>query len=77
MFLIKAGVIRGQSGAVIGWTEKGRVGSEVGVEVDLRSEEKEERTIRYIVDEKIQKCSIAGLGRDITFGVCLPSALFY
>ena len=54
---------------MIGWTEKCGVGSEVGVEVDLRSEKKEERMIRFIVDEKIQKCVIVGLGKEIRFGV--------
>ena len=70
-------MIRGQSGAIIGWVEKGRVGSTVGMEVDLRSEDTEERTIRFIVDGKIQKCSVARLGRAIKFGVCLPSTSFY
>ena len=56
---------------MIGWTEKGGVGTEVGVEIDLRSEEKEERTIRFILDGKIQKCVIVGVGKDIRFGVCI------
>ena len=47
------GKITGRNGAAIGWTEEGRVGSEVGVEVDLRSSEKEERRIRFIVDGKM------------------------
>ena len=55
---------------MIGWTECGRVGSEVGLEVDLRSEEKEERSIRFIVDGKIQKYVIGGVGKDVKFGVC-------
>ena len=65
-----AGVIKGQTGAVIGWTEKGSVGTEVGVEVDLRSSKREERSIRFFVDGKIQKTSIAGVGRGVRFGVC-------
>ena len=60
----------GLNGSVIGWTECGGVGSEVGVEIDLRSSEKEERKIRFIVNEKIQKCMIVGVGREIKFGVC-------
>ena len=56
---------------MIGFTEEGRVGTEVSVEADLRSEEKEERTIRFIVDGKIQKCVIVGVGREIRFGVCM------
>ena len=54
---------------MIGWIEKGGVGSEVTMEVDLRSDKKEERTIRFIVDGKIQKCVIVGVGRDVRFGV--------
>ena len=54
---------------VVGWTEKGRVGSEVCMEVDLRSEKKEERTIRFIVDGKMQNCVIVGVGKDVKFGV--------
>ena len=57
------------NGRVIGWTQEARVGSEVCVEVDLRSSEKEERTIRFIVDGKIQKCVIFGLGKKIRYGV--------
>ena len=55
---------------MIGWIEKGKRGSVVALEVDLRSEKKEERTIRFIVDGKIQKCVIVGVGREIKFGVC-------
>ena len=40
------------------------------MEVDLRSEKKEERTIRFLVDGKIQKCVIVGVGKGIRFGVC-------
>ena len=54
---------------MIGWTEDGRVGSEVCVEVDLRSSKKEERRIRFIVDGKIQKCVIVGVGNEIRYGV--------
>ena len=68
---ISDGDIRGRDGGVIGWTEKGKVGSEVTVEVDLRSEKKEERTIRFIVDGKIQKCVIVGVGREVRYGVCI------
>ena len=63
------GQIWGRNGAVIGWTEGGRVGSEVCVEVDLRSSKKEERKIRFIVDGMIQKCVIVGLGNEIRYGV--------
>ena len=66
---ILAGVLYGRNGVVIGWTEKGGVGSEVCVEVDLRISEKEERTIRFIVDGKIQKSMIVGLGNEIRYGV--------
>ena len=43
--------------------------SEVCVEVDLRSSEKEERKIRFIVNGKIQKCVIVGVGNEIRYGV--------
>ena len=62
---------------MIGWTEKGRVGSEVTMEVDLRSSEKEERTIRFIVDGKIQNYVIVGVGRDVRFGVWNNLILFF
>ena len=55
---------------MIGWTEQGVLGSEVIVEVDVRSEKKEERTIRFIVNENIQKCMIVGIGKEVRFGVC-------
>ena len=54
---------------MIGWIEKAKVGSEVCVEVDLRSSKKEERKIRFIVNGKIQKCVIVGLGNEIRYGV--------
>ena len=54
---------------MIGWTENGRVGSEVCVEVDLRSSKKEERRISFILDGKIQKCVIVGVGNEIRYGV--------
>ena len=54
---------------MIGWTEKGRVASEVCVEVDLRNPKKEERRIRFILDGKIQKCVIIGVGNEIRYGV--------
>ena len=66
---ILGGRIYGRNGAVIGWTEKGNVGDEVCMEVDLRSQSKEERTIRFVVDGKIQKCVIVGVGKEIRFGV--------
>ena len=69
LFLFRDGKITGRNGTAIGWTECGRVGSEVCVEVDLRSSEKEERMIRFIVDGKIQKCVIVGLGNEIRYGV--------
>ena len=77
IILIKGGVIRGRNGGVIGWTEEGKVGDEVGIEVDLRSEKKEERSIRFIVDGKIQKCMIIGVGREIRFGVCSNPLLLF
>ena len=61
---------------MIGWTERGGVGSEVCLEVDLRSEKKEERTIRFIVDGKIQKSVIVGVGTDVRFGVCCNTFVF-
>ena len=74
---ILAGNIWGRNGAVIGWTEKGGVGSEVGVEVDLRSSKKEERAIRFIIDGKIQKCVIAGVGKEVRFGVCNSNPIYF
>ena len=52
-----------------GCTEKGRVGSEVCVEIDLVSSKKEERKIRFIVNGKIQNCVIVGVGNEIRYGV--------
>ena len=54
---------------MIGWTKRGGEGSEVCVELDLRSSKKEERKIRFLVDGKIQKCMIVGLGNEIRYGV--------
>ena len=62
---------------MIGLTEKGGVGSEVTMEVDLRSDKKEERTIRFIINGKIQKCVIVGVGRDVRFGVWNNLIIFY
>ena len=53
------------------------MGSVVSVEVDLRSEKKEERRIVFIVDGKIQKCVIVGLPKEIRCGVCALSYLCY
>ena len=78
MFLsLLAGCIWGRNGAVIRWTEEGRVGSEVCVEVDLRSSKKEERKIRFILDGKIQKCVIVGVGNEIRYGVWNNNPIFF
>ena len=67
---ILVGVVYGRNGSAVGWTECGTLGSEIGMELDLRSEKKEERTLRFIVDKKIQKCCIVGLPADVRFRVC-------
>ena len=54
---------------MIGWTEGGKEGSEVSVEVDLRSRDRKERRIRFIVNGRIQRCVVEGLGSDIRYGV--------
>ena len=77
ILFILDGNIYGRNGATIGWTECGREGNEVCVEVDLRSSKKEERRIRFIVDGKIQKCVIVGLGNEIRYGVCNNHIYFY
>ena len=64
------GALRATNSAVIGRTEKGLTGSDVAVEVDLRSTIPDERTIRFIVDDKIQKTAVKGLPYNIRFGVC-------
>ena len=56
---------------MIGWIEKGTVGSELCLEADLRSSKKEERTIRFIVDGIVQNCVIVGVGKEVRFGVCI------
>ena len=76
ILFILDGNIYGINGAVIGWTEKARVGSEVCVEVDLRSSKKEERRIRFIVNRKIQKCVIVGVGNKIRYGVWNNNPIF-
>ena len=43
----------------------------MSVEVDVRSEAKEERTIRFIVDGIVQNCVIVGVGKEVRFGVCI------
>ena len=70
-------MIVGRNGVAIGWIEEGRVGSEVCLEVDLRSSEKEERKIRFIVDGKIQKCVIVGLGNEIRYGVWNHNSFYF
>ena len=47
-----------------------QTGSEIAMEVDLRSTVPKERTLRFIVDGKIQKIAIVGLPYSIRFGVC-------
>ena len=54
---------------MIGRTDQAKVGSEATVEVDLRSSKKEERRISFILDGKIQKCVIVGVGNEIRYGV--------
>ena len=54
---------------MIGWTEETDMGSEIELEVDLRSKRKEERTIRFILDGRIQKCTVVGLPEKVRFGV--------
>ena len=63
-------MIYGRNGSALGWTECGKIGSTIGIELDLRSHKKEERTLRFIVDKKIQNCCIVGLPAEIRFGVC-------
>ena len=55
--------------AVIGWTKSVNVGGEVMIEVDMRSEKKEERRIRFIVDGQVERMSIVGIPSSIRFGV--------
>ena len=55
--------------AVIGWTKDVNVGGEVMIEVDMRSEKKEERRIRFIVDDQVERMSIVGIPSSIRFGL--------
>ena len=68
VFFIPDGTVCGRNGGVIGWTEESDMGSEIGMEVDLRSERNEERTIRFILDGRIQKCTVVGLPSKVRFG---------
>ena len=55
--------------AVVGWTEEAKTGDEVSMEVDLRSTEKNNRTLRFAVNGKVQKYCLTGLPESIRFGV--------
>ena len=55
--------------AIIGWTKSVKVGGEGMIEVDMRSEKKEERRIRFIVDGQVERMSIIGIPSSIRFGV--------
>ena len=67
--IILDGTVCGRNGGVIGWTEETDMGTEIGLEVDLRSERKEDRTIRFILAGRIQKCTVVGLPSKVRFGV--------
>ena len=62
----------------VGWTEVCRKGDEVGIEVDLRSKNKEDRRIRFIINGIVQRTTIIGLPECIRFGVSfIPTSLLF
>ena len=58
-------------------TKKANKGDEVSIEADLRSGEREERRIRFLVNGQREKTVIVGVPESIRFGVCVISLLFF
>ena len=56
--------------AVVGWTDKTSVGDEVSVEVDVRSADAAERTVRFFINNVEQKYYIYGVPAGVRVGVC-------
>ena len=56
---------------ISGWTKRAKEGDEVSIEADLRSEEEEERRIRFLINGKREKTVIVGVPESIRFGVCV------
>ena len=52
-------------------TNQAKIGDEVSIEADLRSGEREERGIRFLVNGRRQKTVIVGVPESIRFGVCV------
>ena len=68
-FLLLDTSIMNGNHAVVGWTEQVKKGDAVSMEVDLRSKEKNKRTVRFGVNGKVQKYCLTGLPENIRFGV--------
>ena len=49
----------------------------MSIEADLRSGEREERILRFLVNGTREKIVIIGVPESIRFGVCLLSLSFY
>ena len=74
--------MRNSDNNVVGWTRRVDEGEEVSIEADLRSEEREERRIRFLINGEREKIVIVGVPESIRFGVCvlyhpLLSHLYY
>ena len=52
-------------------TNEAKKGEEVSIEADLRTEKREERRIRFLVNGRREKTVIVGVPESIRFGVCV------
>ena len=71
----EGGNVRNLGSSNVGTNESITNGSEVWMEVDLRSGESEKRTLHWIVDGKTQKVFFKQLPSNVQFGVCISSCL--
>ena len=69
--LLSATNIKNSDDNVVGWTNKAKEGDEVSIEADLRSGEREERRIRFLVNGRREKTVIVGVPESIRFCVCV------
>ena len=62
---------------VVGWTSRAKEGDEVSIEADLRSGEREERRIRFLINGRREKTVIVGVPESIRFCVCVIHHPFF
>ena len=76
-FAIADGAVFDNSNRFLHANDSVNEGEEWGMEVDLRSQEKEKRTIHWFVGGRQQKVFITGVPDRVQFAVCYSCLIYY